>query len=222
MKTMTVLAAAGLFAAATLGAGHADAATYGVFNITGNANAGTAGQFSFDVVDAGGGLVDITLANDAGGVPSSIEQWNFDDSDGLFASASIFSFTGTNVAFSAGNPVLPGGNSMTPQFTSDFGFVAGNPAPQKGINAGESLTVRLTLNGGFAFADVIASLSDSDLRMGFHVIAYRDGGSDSFVNNPDPNGGGDLPPVPLPAAAWLLISGLGGLGVMGWRKRRTA
>ena len=31
----------------------------------------------------------------------------------------------------------------------------------------------------------------------------------------------DAPPVPLPAAAWLLISGLAGLGVLGRRKERT-
>ena len=37
------------------------------------------------------------------------------------------------------------------------------------------------------------------------------------------NGGGITPPdpIPLPAAAWLLLSGIGGLGVMGWRKRRA-
>ena len=37
------------------------------------------------------------------------------------------------------------------------------------------------------------------------------------------SGGGITPPnpIPLPAAAWLLLSGIGGLGVMGWRKRRA-
>lgn len=36
-------------------------------------------------------------------------------------------------------------------------------------------------------------------------------------------GKGETPnPVPLPAAAWLLLSGMGGLGFMGWRKKRAA
>jgi hypothetical protein len=32
----------------------------------------------------------------------------------------------------------------------------------------------------------------------------------------------DVAPIPLPAAAWMLLSAMGGLGVLGWRKRQTA
>ena len=31
----------------------------------------------------------------------------------------------------------------------------------------------------------------------------------------------DVPPVPLPAGVWLLLSALGGLGVAGWRRKRV-
>lgn len=33
---------------------------------------------------------------------------------------------------------------------------------------------------------------------------------------------GNLNAIPLPAAAWMLLGAIGGLGAMGWRKRRTA
>jgi hypothetical protein len=32
----------------------------------------------------------------------------------------------------------------------------------------------------------------------------------------------DVAPIPLPAAAWMLLSAMGGLGALGWRKRRAA
>ncbi len=43
-----------------------------------------------------------------------------------------------------------------------------------------------------------------------HVINFESGGSESFVNNP----------VPVPAAVWLLGSGL--LGLVGVARRRKA
>jgi len=30
-----------------------------------------------------------------------------------------------------------------------------------------------------------------------------------------------IPPVPLPAGAWLLLSALGGLGFAGWRRKKA-
>lgn len=35
-------------------------------------------------------------------------------------------------------------------------------------------------------------------------------------------GSSETTPIPLPAAAWLLLAGVGGLGALGWRKRRAA
>jgi hypothetical protein len=53
-----------------------------------------------------------------------------------------------------------------------------------------------------------------DLRIGIHVQSFGNGGSESFVNDPG------LPPsiVPIPAAAWLLGSGLIGLAGVARRK----
>jgi len=34
--------------------------------------------------------------------------------------------------------------------------------------------------------------------------------------------GVDVAPVPLPAAAWLFLTALGSMGVLGWRRKRTA
>lgn len=37
---------------------------------------------------------------------------------------------------------------------------------------------------------------------------------------PDPDNGGGLTPIPLPAAGWLMLAGLGGLGALSRRRRK--
>jgi hypothetical protein len=71
-----------------------------------------------------------------------------------------------------------------------------------------------SLQTGKSFNDVLTELGDGRLRLGLHVRSFSDGLSASFVNKP-------TPPVlntPVPAAAWLLGSGLIGLAGIGHRR----
>ncbi len=96
------------------------------------------------------------------------------------------------------NPNLPGGNTIG--FDESFSAYAKAPAPRNGIDPGEQLGILFDLVGTATYQDVINALESGNLRVGLHVIAYADGGSESFVNN--------TTPVPLPATIWLLGAGL--------------
>ncbi|NUN98546.1 MAG: PEP-CTERM sorting domain-containing protein, partial [Candidatus Omnitrophica bacterium] len=76
---------------------------------------------------------------------------------------------------------------------------------------GEWLGVGFNLLSGKTFADVLADIADGDLRIGIHVQGFRNGGSESFVNNGV---------VPEPATVGLLAAGL--LSLAAGRRRRIA
>ena len=77
-----------------------------------------------------------------------------------------------------------------------------------GVDPGETLGVVFNLNGGGTFADILAELTNGDLRIGIHAQAFVGGGSESFVNFP----------IPEPGTALLLGLGLAGLSA---RQRRA-
>jgi hypothetical protein len=202
---------------ATVTSGHA--VLLGFYNITGGSNSGTEGQFSVEVTDYGSNQVLFTLKNALGGVASAIAEVYFDDGS-LFGIADILSDSGVNFAQGASPGNLPDHNNISPSFEASAGFLvdAGNGAPTDGVNPGEQLRIVFDLGYGKTFADVIAALAlpsphttipeDNWLRIGIHVVAFANGGSESFVN------------IPVPEPATMLISALGllGMGAAG-RKR---
>ena len=213
MKKNTLLLIAIIF----LIAGPTDAIQLGFYNITNNNPLDAAigeSQLFVDVTDPGSKQVLFTFSN-TGPAASSITDVYFDDGP-------LFSFVGlidaddgvggnAGVDFSQGAspPNLPGANNASPPFvaTAGFAFDSDPPTQHNGVNPGETLGILFNL-GSNSFNDVIASLTNTGLRIGIHVQGFASGGSESFVNNP----------VPEPATLLLLGSGLVGLAGFGRKK----
>lgn len=114
---------------------------------------------------------------------------------------------------------LPGANNISPAFVTTAGFSVDSNSPhlsQNGVNPGESLGVLFDLRTGKTYTDLLAALDAAhrdqpgDLRIGIHVQSFSDSGSESFINVPTA--------VPLPAAVWLLGSGL--IGLSGFLRKK--
>lgn len=138
----------------------------------------SATEVSFDVSNSG--PLDFSIAN-----------IYFDDDDSLFTGAIAITDTPPAVDFSVGGSPsnLPSGGTASPPFASDYRASANNPKPSRGVNAGESVLLTLTLNGGFDFDDVAAAIAGDDLRLGMHVISFPNGSSEGFVSQRIPEPG---------------------------------
>ena len=65
-------------------------------------------------------------------------------------------------------------------FSADFGVNATSQGgvANNGVNPGEFVSVLFNLQPGKTLQNVLDSLKDSSLRVGFHVQAFGDGGSE--------------------------------------------
>ncbi|TVQ61382.1 MAG: hypothetical protein EA378_09215 [Phycisphaerales bacterium] len=204
-------------AAVMAAAGAAHAATYSFERISSNAGQDVSEQFSVEMIDVGGGAVDLIFRNSAE-IKSSISLVYIDNGPGgdTFDTGTLQSQVGASFVFGTGSPAnLPGGFGLSETFSTTPGFLAdakGNPS--NGLStASDHLVLRFVLNGGLGFADALAAVEDGTLRFGLHVRSIGDGGnSDSFVNVPR-----NVPIIPLPSAAGL---GLLGLALTATRRRR--
>jgi hypothetical protein len=209
----------------------------GFTRITSNSSQDVANQLRVEVFNQADALsllsqsigandVLFTFKNNVG-IASNIAEIYFDDANFLLSQYTPFLQLGGTTDFGTTlNPSnLPAGNTLVTPFVASSGFGADvNPGnPNKGINASDDLLgIRISLQAGVSFLDLGYGLQDEALRIGLHVRSIgAQGTSDSFLSDGDTAGGGGLgSPVPLPAAAWMFLTGL--VGFLGLQRRRTA
>jgi hypothetical protein len=175
-------------------------------------------QTSLEVTDVMNDQVLFKFTN-SGPNASFISDIYFDNDNGtgvgstLASIASLDESTGVDFDFPInGNGDLPGGNTVNFN-TTGTGAMAleaqNEPGAINGINNnGEMLGILFNLQMGQDFSDVVSELASGDLRVGIHVQGFSGGGSESFVNAP----------VPVPAAVWLMCTGL--IGLIGFGRKR--
>ena len=179
-----------------------------------NAAAGES-QLFIDVTDAAG-KDDLSSSSvlfkfsNVGLAASSITQIYFDNSSVLKSVGPIAdSGIGVDYSIASGNLNLPGGNSLTNKFVSDFGIKANTPVSQEGVNPGEWVNVLFNLTPTKTLKDVISDMTTGSMRVGVHVQAFSNGGSEAFVNRPSivkpPVVVAVTPPVIVPSTPPVIV-----------------
>jgi hypothetical protein len=191
---------------------------YDFFKLTSNSSSDVGSQLQMTVDDVALMPTKVSFRFDnLGPLASSITGIYFDDG-ALLGIASINEGPGVQFTQGGSPPNLPAGNTASPPFVTTAGFLADSdpPVQPNGVNPGEWVEIIFNLKLGKTVADVNTALAmggvDGGLRVGLHVQAQPDGQSDSYLNN--------FAVVPLPAAAWMGMSLLGGVGGVGFFRRR--
>ena len=209
----SLLAVAGVAAVSAVSAAPAWAFSFG--NIAGGDTPGDSyvNSFTFDVVDQGQSvLFNIKNSGDVAAPTMFISKVLFDDNK--YLSNPLFNIGNVGqVAFNGGpgKDQLPqGGNG----FDTDYAFSSKNGDGNAwGIQAGETLGLRFTGN----YNTVIFALNSGALKLGLHVQALPNGGSDSYISSSSINTQDTPEPLTMLAAGAAV-----GFGTMFKKQRDRA
>jgi hypothetical protein len=209
---------AGVFALLLLASG-AQAVSYGFECITNNSMTDAAigeAQLSVDVTFSADNTSAFFKFTNSGPAACSIAEIYFYDGTLFALNSGAITASEGNVAYSLTNvnPAnLPGVSAVASSAYVIESADAGNRAPTKGVNPGESVTISLAMLAGVTAADVLAALDANDrdtFFIGLHVIAFADGRSDAFVS----------PRHPVPEPCMFALMGLSLIGLGGLKLRR--
>ncbi|WP_165915642.1 THxN family PEP-CTERM protein [Rhodovulum marinum] len=235
-KFKAATAAAAITAAAFVAQG-ASAASFYVDNVVGtwtNVQPGSATNLN----NVSGDPATLSWGNPAAGATGQSQYiFNANSPSGPWAEGALIDFG----QFTHNNQPITGTSITSADL--EFAFQVDDVAPITASSPLAGLTLSFTHNetpnvggGNCCNDEVTATISSGggsftlgSLVYTFSVLGFSQDGGSSFVSSfstveGQPNtanlyGKYSVAPVPLPAAAWMLIAGLGGLGVMARRRK---
>lgn len=212
----------------------ASAATVGFDCVTSNTSTcstAVAPFFGASISDLGGGTIQFLFFNNHTNGGIITKAFIDEGSTDLFSSFTINPTANTSFSVVTSG-TMPGANGNPYDFSTNHGAVRNNGSGgvANGVNFGETLDLRGTLNPGYNFASILANLAlgplaKNSLRIGIHVqslpstsTSQTNGASEGLLSFYDPPA---PPPGQTPEPATFALVGGALIGLVVYNRRKA-